>query len=285
MIAHSSTPFLPGFLRYASLEVALGAVAANVAAHRYLSGQVQFGVEQVLLGLAVLGIYGLDRLADVRRGYFVKPGHRFYTDHLQTMTVFTGVCCVLGAVLAVYAGAREPAILKIGGSIALAAGVYLLAVQATSRLKLPYIKEPWVAIIYSAAIWTLPIVESPQQAQAGLAMLIAWILLAMLNLLVSTAEEAGYDRQEGSSSLALILGPRITSWLMYMLLGGLIFSCGHALRYHAGLLPWITAGLGLATTVMGFLPARPGKVWSRRFIVDALLILSVTGVLILHLLQ
>jgi 4-hydroxybenzoate polyprenyltransferase len=279
----STSAFFPGFLRHSSLEVALGAVAANMAAHRYLSEQVPFGMEQVLLGLATLGIYGIDRIADVRRGNALKPGHHFYAQHIKAMTVFTGACCLAGLVLALYQGARQREILQIGGPMALAAGVYLLAVQATRRLKLPYIKEPWVAILYSSAIWALPIVETPGLARPGLFMLFAWVLLAMLNLLVSTAEEAGYDRAEGGSSLSIILGQRISTWLTYLLLGGLIFCCGQALRFQNGLLPWITSGLGMATSVMGFLPPRPGKVFSRRFIVDGLLILSVAGAAILGL--
>lgn len=240
--------------------------------------------ETTLLATAAFLVYNTDHLLDSRRSLALpesnrRPIHIFFQENKKWLSWGLGGLGIMGLLLAFIYLPRLPYLQMLALPLLVAVGVYMLAVGVTSRMRLPFIKEPWVAIIFAISVWAGPLVNNNTNARAGLFMVAAFALTCLLNLLVTGAEEAGQDRLEGNFSLSLLLGPKLMAWVVMVLLGGVFYCCGHALMAQPGLLPYLVSGIAALTAILIWVPPRPGQVLSRRFLAD--LALALVGISLL----
>ena len=139
--------------RYLSLDVALGAVVSAWAIWKLPDGQqVPSGLSILVLGLAVLVIYTLDRLLDVRKAdQPATPRHAFHAQHQALLwKILIGVAATAFLLSYLIPSAVAFFGLKLAGLVA----IYLFLVsRLPHRNAAQYAKEPVTALLYAAGVW------------------------------------------------------------------------------------------------------------------------------------
>jgi hypothetical protein len=189
-------------LRVLSLDVVAGAACGGLLAEHAAGARMRPAWWIALLA-AVWSIYTADHLLDtcsVRDLHTER--HRFHRRHFQALCVVLGVAVVAGLAAAM---ALRPAVLAAGAALAAAALVYLVSAQGALLGRLP--KEPVAALLYTAGVWSGPLLTGEAHGSWPLAAAGLHGLAAFLNLLVLGVFETAIDREQAARSLALAWGP------------------------------------------------------------------------------
>ena len=189
-------------IRVLSLDVVAGAACGGLLAE-HAAGARMGPAWWVALLAAVWSIYTADHLLDTCSVRELRTErHRFHRRHFQALSVALAAVVVLGLAAAL---ALRPTVLAAGAALACAALVYLVSAQGALLGRMP--KEPVAALLYTAGVWSGPLLTGEGHGSWPLAAAGLHGLAAFLNLLVLGIFEAAIDRDQAARSLALAWGP------------------------------------------------------------------------------
>ncbi|GAB3563149.1 hypothetical protein GCM10027578_06330 [Spirosoma luteolum] len=218
---------------YLSFPVVLGAVLSNRLAARLSDVDPIHWATPVVLALVVFIIYTVDRLFDVRKAGVQTPlaqltprhrFHRLYAARLWRIVVLAGLL-VLGLVAVLPMSVIEFG-LVLGGICAIYVGLVFRLPPGHSSLLL---KEPLVALLYSAGVWGSVWVQRPVVRGVEVAEGIMFAAIAFQNLLLFALMENYEHPSRPDFSLATHWGESaslsVLSWLTLLVVGAAFTLC------------------------------------------------------------
>lgn len=157
------------------------------------------------LGLTVWVIYTFDHLLDARNHRYavISERHAFHKKHFQTLSagVVIGLIGLAGLLFSM------PIATVLWGA-ALGCGVlaYFFTIGMV-RMKGLVHKEIMIAVIYTGGLFTGPIsIYQGQVTWPHVILFLQFFILALLNLVVFSCYDRGFDKKAGFPSLVLSLG-------------------------------------------------------------------------------
>lgn len=190
---------------YLSFPVVMGAVLSNRMAARLSDVLPVHGATPVVLALAVFIIYTVDRLLDVRRpDRPFTPRHRFHHRHAPLLwRVVAGVVALALLLTFFLPGSVIRFGLMLGGICAAYVGaVFRLPARHPALL----LKEPLVALLFSAGIWGSVWVQRPTVSGIEIAEALLFVGVAFQNLIlfdVMEHRELPRGSQPGKTAFSL----------------------------------------------------------------------------------
>ena len=184
----------------------MGAVLSNRMAARLSDVVPVHWATPIVLALVVFIIYTADRLLDIRRPDRPPTArHRFHHRHADLLWRVVAGAAGLGLVLTFF---LPPAVIKFGLVLGGVCVAYVSAVyRLPSRHPALLLKEPLVAILYSAGIWGSVWVQRPTVRSIELAEALMFLGIAFQNLILFDVMEkkemtAGGETRKPPFSLA-----------------------------------------------------------------------------------
>lgn len=203
---------------YLSLPVVLGAVLSNRMAARLSDVVPIHWATSLVLALVVWIIYTVDRLLDIRKpGGAQTPRHRFHRQHATQLWQSVAGAVVLAGILAFF---LPKPVWKFG---LLLGGICALYVAAVFRLPAKHaallLKEPLVALLYSAGIWGSVWAQRPAVSGVEWTEALMFTAIAFQNLLLFDLFEQAGPTKTSTPSLVTALGAgacdQILRWLTF----------------------------------------------------------------------
>lgn len=190
---------------YLSLPVVLGAVLSNRMAARLSDVQPVHWATSLVLALAVFIIYTVDRLLDVQKpGFASTPRHRFHRHYAPLLWRVVAGACVLAGILTFFLPAS---VIKFGIVLAGFCAAYVGAVfRLPHRSPALLLKEPLVALFYSAGVWGSVWVQRPATSGIELTEALMFTAIAFQNLLLFSIMETRESPNSSVFSLATYWG-------------------------------------------------------------------------------
>jgi len=210
-------------LSWLSLDVVFGAMASMYFFQELVHVQLEWHTF-VLLGLAVWTIYSLDHLLDARQSKgSSSPRRVFYKQNKLVLSLGIIVAVVAGLAGAFYWLGWDKE-MQLTLVLALAMGGCRWAIQKLGPVVL---KEVSIALFYVVGCLWLPILRAEAQdlSWQALAFAIVFFLLALLNLWMLSFLDREEDRQNGFSSIALLLPPiQMVQWIRKLAFLGIFIA-------------------------------------------------------------
>jgi hypothetical protein len=226
-----------------SLDVALGAVCSALFFGRLLRVEIlSYGL--LSLAMSVWIIYTADHLLDARR--IKDPAsterHRFHQRNFKALCIAVTVMVV--ADLVVVSLIRK-AVLK-GGLILIC--ICLLYLLAHRLIRFP--KELLIAILYTAGVLlpSLPVTPLPIN-DWPIALMIQFMLTALLNLTIFSWLDRERDQKDGNTSIISLIGEKYSQVLLWSIVGVNLLLC----FFNADIVAAILVGLMNAALMFIFL--------------------------------
>ncbi|UFH54525.1 hypothetical protein [Spirosoma sp. KNUC1025] len=221
---------------YLDFLVVVGAVLSSRMVARLSDVEPIHWATPIVLALVVFIIYTVDRLLDVRKGDLsnqpLTPRHQFHRRHA---TLLWRVVAVASAVALALTFFLPGSVIKFGIVLG---GVCIAYVGAVFRLPARHpallLKEPLVAVLYTAGIWGSVWVQRPTVSKVDVAECLMFMGIAFQNLLlfaVLEQYEAGSpDRPDlAGFSLATAWGTErcdlILRWLTFVVVAAGLGLC------------------------------------------------------------
>lgn len=212
----------------------MGAVLSNRMATRLSDVAPIHWATPIILALVVFIIYTVDRLFDIRRPDRPPTGrHRFHHQHASLLWRVVAGAVVLALGLTFFLPA---AVVKFGLVLGGLCAAYIGAVfRLPARHPALLLKEPVVALLYSAGIWgsvwaQRPTVSGVEITEALMFAGIAFQNLILFDLMEKRELLVAGQPQQAVFSLATEWGDnRCDTLLRWLALG--VFSCGLALCF------------------------------------------------------
>ncbi len=181
-----------------------------------------------VLALVVWAIYTADRLLDIRKADApTTPRHQFHRNNAGLLWGVVAGAGVLAAGLGLF---LPGGVIRFGVVLGLICAAYVLIVfQLPARHPALLLKEPLVALLFSAGIWgsvwtQRPAVSGVELAEAGL-----FLLICAQNLLLFSVFEWRETPQRSVFSLATAWGlgtcDVVLRWLTVVVVVGAISLC------------------------------------------------------------
>ncbi len=194
-------------IRLFSLDIVAGALAALAFAASVMEADLKLSY-YLIMGLTVWLIYAADHLMDgakTRGKSDSETANFFYTYKIPIILVFL-IILVLDFRLIVYI--LDEKIVQFGMGPGIAAVIYLLMNRYyDGAQKWLFIKELWVAIIYTLAIWGGPVIFGGDTVNAVQMMMIASFGLIVLgNVLIYSIYERESDIRDNNKSIVRDFG-------------------------------------------------------------------------------
>jgi len=194
-------------IRLFSLDIVAGALAALVFAASVMEIELKLSY-YLIMALTVWLIYTADHLMDgakTRGKSGSETANFFHTYKIPVILVFL-IVLVLDFRLIVYI--LDEKIVQFGMGPGIAAVIYLLMNRYyDGAQKWLFIKELWVAIIYTLAIWGGPVIFGGDTVNALQMMVIASFGLIVLgNVLIYSIYERESDIRDNNKSIVRDLG-------------------------------------------------------------------------------
>lgn len=172
------------------MPVVLGAVLSNRMAARLSDVEPVPWATPCVLALVVFIIYTVDRLLDVRKlgsggrrsGRRLTARHQFHRDHAPLLWRVVAGAAGLALILVFF---LPGSVIKFGLFLGAGCTVYIMLVYrlpATHQVLL--LKEPLVAVFYSAGIWGSVWVQRPRVTGVEIAEFLMFVGIAFQNLLL-----------------------------------------------------------------------------------------------------
>jgi len=204
------------FIRIFSLDIVAGALAALA----FSSSVMEISLPRsyyTVLGLVVWLIYTADHLMDgaKTRGTSPSETHNFFNTYKIPIILVFVLALVFTFRLVLYR--LDLSIIEFGIAPGFAVLIYLLLNRYYEKeSKWFFIKELWIAIIYSMAIWGGPLIYagdviSPYQ----LLLIVSFGLIILSNVLIYSIFERDLDEKEGNRSLVIDFGLKFSTILVY----------------------------------------------------------------------
>jgi len=195
-------------LSWLSIDVVLGALAGLVFFSKLLRIELESQVF-LLLGLAVWSIYTADHLLDSHKKTEVdlSPRHFFHLKYKNSLRIILVLVLICGLILAYYTfglGSELVWSLILGTMIS----VSMLLIRLGGR-SMVLAKEISIALFYVLGIAWIPLlrVKMLDLNWEIIFFLGSYTLLALINLLILSHLDRGYDQRSGFLSSALLFLP------------------------------------------------------------------------------
>jgi hypothetical protein len=195
-------------LSWLSIDVVLGALAGLVFFSKLLRIELESQVF-LLLGLAVWSIYTADHLLDSHKKTEVdlSPRHFFHLKYKNSLRIILVLVLICGLILAYYTfglGSELVWSLILGTMIS----VSMLLIRLGGR-SMVWAKEISIALFYVLGIAWIPLlrVKVLDLNWEIIFFLGSYTLLALINLLILSHLDRGYDQRSGFLSSALLFLP------------------------------------------------------------------------------
>ncbi|MCX6215336.1 hypothetical protein [Spirosoma sp.] len=205
---------------YLSFPVVIGAVLSNRMAARLSDVDPIHWATPFVLGLVIFIIYTVDRLLDVRKirtdasSQPLTARHAFHREHAPLLWRMAVAAAVLALALTFFLPER---VIRFGMIMGISCAIYVGSVfRLPTRHPVLLLKEPLVAILYTAGVWGSVWVQRPSVSYIDLVEGIMFLGIAFQNLLLFAVMEQLETPEQPLFSLA-------TAW-------GLA-TCKHILRW------------------------------------------------------
>jgi hypothetical protein len=190
---------------YLSIPVVIGAVFSHRMAVRLAGPDPVHWATWPVLALVVWAIYTADRLLDIRKPNGADtPRHRFHRQHAKRLwQVVVGALVVAGGLALFLPGG----VIRFGVVLALICAGYVLVVfQLPARHWALLLKEPLVAVLFSAGVWGSVWAQRPTVSGIEIATAALFTAIACQNLLLFSVFELRETPQRTAFSLATAWG-------------------------------------------------------------------------------
>jgi 4-hydroxybenzoate polyprenyltransferase len=230
-------------LQYLNLDIVAGALAAHLMAQKVSGVFIESSFHYFALGAAVFVIYSLDRLSDVDtiKGTPATPRHRFYYSYKKEVWMLTVLISLIAGMGALWLLPMK--MILFGSGLGLVALLYLWLVRTSGEYARKWLsKEVFVAVIYTAGIWGSVLLYHQDISWHVWLMALAFLMIALQNLLLFSLNEIDADVAHGQRSIARSLGEEKIAKLLTGLFAGVIFLLavvyvlGNSLNHPAVLL-------------------------------------------------
>ncbi|MCF8381252.1 MAG: hypothetical protein K9H49_16895 [Bacteroidales bacterium] len=208
------------YYRLFSIDIIAGALASCLFAFKIIDVQVSVPLLFVL-AISVFSIYSLDHVIDgIRKEGMSDTGsHRYFFLHRKVLLIIVIFTILSGLGISFFYLSLD--IIKFGIFAATLLSAYFLFNQIrTAVWKKLFIKEFWIASIYTLVIWGLPFVESNYSiAYSSVFLAISFGFLVLGNVLIYSYFGFFSDRSEHEKSIAIQFGRRGCRILIFLVLG------------------------------------------------------------------
>ncbi len=194
-------------IRFFSLDIIAGAIASLVFAASVMGIHLSLSY-YVIMGVTVWLIYTTDHLMDgaKTRGKSESATHNFFYKYRVPIILVSLMVLVFDFRLIMYR--LDEKIIEFAIAPGLAAVVYLVLNRYYENApKWFFIKEIWIAIIYTIAIWGGPVIYAGDQVNTlQLLLIAAFTLIIFSNVLLFSIYEREKDAKEGNKSFVSDFG-------------------------------------------------------------------------------
>lgn len=213
---------------YLSLPVVLGAVFSNRMASRLSDVAPIHWATSLVLALVVWVIYTTDRLLDVRKPSGAQtPRHLFHHKHATLLWQLIAGVSVLAGILAFF---LPKPVWQFGLALGGVCVVYVLAVfRLPSNHPALLLKEPLVALLYSAGVWGSVWAQRPAISGVEWAEGLMFTGIAFQNLLLFAVFEQA--ERPGSTNYSLVNAwgsstcDKLLRWLTFIIIATAFGIC------------------------------------------------------------
>ena len=217
------------YFRWLSLDIALGGAILFLFISRKVYHLNPSFYDVAALTAAILIIYTVDHLLDARR--IPKPSmprHSFHKKGLALWYLYLIFLLILG----VYCISNLDAKVRNLGIVVSSFSVcYLWISLKLSRIGL---KELLVALVYTTAMFVLPITQLQLYAYDYFSMF-QLFSIALINLLIIAYYEQSFDKQDQTQSLAHLLGQNKIIIVIHILIAINLGSSAYLLLIQEGI--------------------------------------------------
>lgn len=214
---------------YLSLPVVLGAVFSNRLAARLSDVDPVHWATTPLLAIVVWMIYTTDRLLDIRHASGALTNrHRFHVAHADLLWGAVGGLGAIGIILVFF---LPTPVIRFGAALCIGCVAYVLTVyQLRDRHPALVVKEPLVALLFTAGIWGTVWVQRAAIGWPFKVQTVLFLGIAFQNLLLfSIFEQKEATGASTTISLATTWGlsrcDTILRWLTFVVVAGAFALC------------------------------------------------------------
>lgn len=204
-------------LHWLNYDTAVGAVVTSLFITQNLDSDVPF-IAFLALFIAVLSIYNFDHLLDAQRikGIAQSGRHRYYQDNFKKLSIYQLLLLVILLIVSWYVPEN---IARAGIVLAIISLIYFLLLFIILP-KSFFLKEVLISIVFVSGLVLAPAVTGSHLPLASDYLL--WVeifLLALTNTFILAWFDYDIDANEDHTSIALLIGKKLTCQLSYLLLG------------------------------------------------------------------
>jgi 4-hydroxybenzoate polyprenyltransferase len=213
-------------IRLFSLDIVAGAIAAQVFSSRVMGIELHRSY-YIILALTVWLIYTADHLMDGIKSHGKSESETYNFFYKYKIPVILVFLLVLVFVFRLVVYRLDQRIIEFGIAPGVAVVVYLLMNRYYGNApKWFFIKELWIALIYTMAIWGGPVIFAGDKVSTSQAMLITSFLLIILgNVLIYSIFEKEKDISEDNKSFVRDFGiTAAVNLAIYTLISSIIFA-------------------------------------------------------------
>ncbi len=205
-------------IHFLNLDIVAGVIASAILAERVCNCILPAGWWFVIPVAAWL-IYTLDRVLDDNRasGDYPTLRHAFHHRNRRALLI---ACVILAPACAIVAVLTLPPFTWI---IALCAGalvaIHHLAQHLFTSRWLSVLKDVNVVVTYTAAIWSVPVILSPDPGRVVVMTIACIVLVTWAIVVVESIADVDIDTALHQPSVARALGPRGTTAMVTASIG------------------------------------------------------------------
>lgn len=197
------------FIRLFSLDIVAGAIAGLVFASTVMGADLHRSY-YIIMGLTVWLIYTVDHLMDGAKSHGKSDSDThnfFYTYKIPIILVFL-ILLVLDFRLIVYR--LDEKIIQFGMGPGIATVIYLLMNRFYDDApKWIFIKELWIAVIYTLAIWGGPVIlGGDAMSKSQILLMVSHGLIIFGNVMIYSIYERESDIRQDNKSFVRDFGLR-----------------------------------------------------------------------------
>ncbi len=234
-------------VRILSLDIVAGVGAGSIFAARIMEIRLPWTYLTVMC-LTVWLIYLTDHLLDgiKKKSSSSHSLHGIFYRYKIPLILFLLIAVIFDFRLSLYT--LPPSIIQFGLIIGGATVLYLsLAFFSGRGNSVFFMKELWISVIYTMAVWGGPVIYSGNTMQTWqIIVMTSYGLLVLSNVLSYSYFEYNADRSGQERSFAVDFGLSRTRILIYILLGAAIAAClGNLLVFEQP--------MSLSSMIIGFM--------------------------------
>ena len=211
-------------LRILSIDIVLGALSGGIMTVKMLEVEMET-TWWFVLALAVWIIYTADHLIDSQnlKGNAFSERRYFYYKHFCLFLIIEIILIILTVSVSFLFLNKN--IIYFGAGLGIFVAIYLLMIQIKGSEKTLWLqKELIVALVYTLGIWGGPILHFTNKiALPDVMIIISFFLIVWADILIIAQFEIKNDQQDGFTSLPIIIGKKMSTWLIIILLLASVF--------------------------------------------------------------